>query len=188
MKSNQEQASILSLRANVSESEAISSFASSGVSSFFWRLGKGKFQKIAPVYVPFRLYRVSYEMNRKVHTRYFALDQVQGILDLFEFPAVPVPGDLARIETHNQIQSAISQKESELLLREKVLRLIFQQGFFRLRQPNLQIELNQLCFNIPYWLGFYGEDGRIRCRVLDAVRRRMEGQKATLLFEHWLAS
>jgi hypothetical protein len=188
MRLNEAQTSILSLRANVSESEAIRSFAAGGLSAFFWRIGKGKFQRIAPAYVPFRLYRVSYEMNGKVHARYFALDQVQGILDLFEFSAVPEPNQLARIESRNQIQPAISEEQSELLLREKVLRLIFQQGFFRLRQPNLQIELSHLRFNIPYWLGFYGEDGRVRCRVLDAVRRRMEGQKATVLFEHWLAS
>jgi hypothetical protein len=188
MKSNQDQGDILSLRANVSESEAIRSFTTTGLASFFWRLSKGKFQRIAPAYVPFRLYRVSYEMNRKAHIRYFALDQVQGILDLFEFPDAPQQTNLARIETRNQIRPAISEKQSELLLREKVLRLIFQQGFFRLRQPNLKVELQQLHFSIPYWLGFYGEDGRVRCRVLDAVRRRMEGQKATLLFENWLAN
>jgi hypothetical protein len=41
---------------------------------------------------------------------------------------------------------------------------------------------------MPYWLGFYGADGALRCRVLDAVRRRMEGAKARALFEHWLAA
>jgi hypothetical protein len=188
MNSNQDPTNILSVRANVSESEAIRSFAAGSLSSVFWRLGKGKFQRIAAAYVPFRLYRLSYEMNRRTHSRYFALDQVQGILDLFEFPAVPEPKDLANVETRNQIQPAITDQESEVLLREKVLRLIFQQGFFRLRQPNLQVELTQLRFNIPYWLGFYGNDGQVRCRVLDAVRRRMEGQKATLLFEQWLAN
>jgi hypothetical protein len=28
----------------------------------------------------------------------------------------------------------------------------------------------------------------LRCRVMDAVRRRMEGEKATELFENWLAA
>jgi len=188
METSQNKAIIATLRCNVSESDAVRSFSAGNLSSLFWRLRKGEFHRIAPAYVPFFLYGVSYEMNRQRYQRYFALDQVQGILDLFEFPAVPNPGDFSRIATRNQIPAALSEEESASLLREKVLRLIFQQGFFRLRKPNLQIERIPLPFNIPYWLGFYGDDGRLRCRVLDAVRRRMEGEKATQLFENWLSS
>jgi hypothetical protein len=178
--------SILSLRANVSESEALRSFAPGRLSSILPRLGRGQFRRIAPAYVPFRLYRVSYEMNRQRFTRHFALDQAQGVLDLFEFPKTPDPSELTSIETRNQMPASISLEQAESLLHAKVLRLIFQQGFFRLSCPNLQIARDPLQFNIPYWLGFYGQDGQLHCRVLDAVRRRMEGQKATQLFEHWL--
>jgi hypothetical protein len=188
MLTTQHESTIASLRSNVSESEAIRSFSSRNLSSIVWRLRKGNFQRIATAYVPFCTYRVTYEMNRQRHSRHFALDQVQGILDLFEFPTAPDSGDWCRVQTRNQIPIGLSEEQSESLLREKVLRLIFQQGFFRLGRPNLTIERNSQQFNIPYWLGFYGEDGRVRCRVLDAVRRRMEGQKATVLFEHWLAN
>jgi hypothetical protein len=41
--------------------------------------------------------------------------------------------------------------------------------------------------HVPYWLGFYG-NAALRCRVLNAVRRRMEGAKASALFESWLAA
>ncbi len=69
-----------------------------------------------------------------------------------------------------------------------MLRLLFQSGFFKVRAPRVSVETVGVSFGIPYWLGFYGEDGSLRCRVLDAVRRRMEGEKATVLFEQWLAA
>jgi hypothetical protein len=56
------------------------------------------------------------------------------------------------------------------------------------RRPKLTVACLPLDFHMPYWLGFYGADGALRCRVLDAVRRRMEGAKARALFEHWLAA
>jgi len=28
----------------------------------------------------------------------------------------------------------------------------------------------------------------VRCRVIDALRRRVEGAKASAFFEHWLAA
>ena len=43
-------------------------------------------------------------------------------------------------------------------------------------------------YHVPYWLGFYGTQQDLRCRVLDAVRRRIEGARASALFEQWLAA
>jgi hypothetical protein len=74
------------------------------------------------------------------------------------------------------------------LLREKVLRIIFQQGFFKLREPRLDITREPGEIYLPYWLGFYGGGETVRCRVLDAVRRRIEGAKASAFFEQWLAA
>ncbi len=176
------------LRPNVSESEAFSEFRSMRLSSLMWRLSYGPLQRIALVFLPFALYRLHYEMGRTRRTRYFALDQIEGALDLYEFPEAISPGNLLSIETRNRVVPTLSAGRAESRLREKALRLIFQQGFFRLRQPQLQIECILNPFHIPYWLGFYGIDGNLRCRVLDAVRRSMEGQKASLLFERWLAS
>ena len=73
------------------------------------------------------------------------------------------------------------------MLRQKVLRVIFQQGFFKVRDLQLEIALLPLELYVPYWVGFYGY-ATARCRVLNAVRRRMEGAKASALFESWLAA
>jgi hypothetical protein len=179
---------ILSLPRNVSESDALCEFRSKRLSSVLWRLGHGSLQRVAPLYLPFALYRLQYELDRTCHTRYVAIDQVEGTLDLFEFPELLTLEDLCEVETRNKIAPTLSSERSESLLREKVLRLVFQQGFFRMRRPQLELQCLVRQFHIPYWLGFYGKDGMLRCRVLDAVRRRMEGPKATLLFERWLAN
>ena len=180
--------SILTLRANVSESEAFREFRSTRFSALAWRLGHGPLQRIAPVYLPFSLYRLQYELSRTRYTRFVALDQIEGTLDLIEFPAALRADDLLSIQTRNKIEPALSDDRAESLLQEKSMRLVFQQGFFRLSRPQLELDCVLRQFHIPYWLGLYGKDGQLRCRALDAVRRRMEGSKATLLFEKWLAN
>jgi hypothetical protein len=51
----------------------------------------------------------------------------------------------------------------------------------------LEITQQPVELHVPYWLGFYGNKVA-RCRAMDAVRRRIEGAKATALFESWIAA
>jgi hypothetical protein len=67
-----------------------------------------------------------------------------------------------------------------------VLRVIFQQGFFKLRDANMTFQRLQFDLHLSYWLAFYGKN-TVRCRVLDATRGKIEGAKAAALFETWLA-
>lgn len=90
------------------------------------------------------------------------------------------------IATRNRPVPRLSPDHAAQLLREKVLRLIFQHGFFKVRAVQLEIERLPDEIHLPYWLGFYGTSRNLRCRVMDAVRRRMEGARATALFEQWL--
>ena len=183
------QATIQTLRPNVTRQEALRVFSLGGLRGLFWRLGHGPLQRLADVYVPYHLYRVRYEMGGAKHERIFALDAVDGSLDLFEFPAIPDRSQCEDLETRNHLQDALDDARAEALLREKVLRVLFQQGFFRLRgAPKLECARLPLELHMPYWLGLYGSDKALRCRVLDAVRRRMEGAKANAFFEHWLAA
>jgi hypothetical protein len=188
MLAKQQPTTLVSLRANVSQQEAVRAFRAFGASSLYWRVLRGPLQRLAVSYVPFRLYYVQYEMGPTRHSRWFALDRVQGTLDLFEFPGEPSQDRLTEIETRNCIAPNLREDQAESILREKVLRIIFQQGFFRVRDTRLQVQPSLMEFSMPYWLAFYGADGTLRCRVMDAVRRRMEGEKATQLFENWLAA
>jgi hypothetical protein len=161
---------------------------STGASTRFYRLRAGPLQRIADAYVPYWGYRVQYDMAGALHTRFFALDAVGGTLDLFEFPVLPSGQQLLCVETRNRLPAALTRERGEESLREKALRVIFLQGFFKLRGGKIDVQRESAEFHIPYWLGFYGDAQAVRCRVLDAVRRRIEGAKATAFFEEWLAA
>src|SRR5256884_526727 len=109
-------------------------------------------------------------------------------LDLFEFPQIPGEGELLTRPSRNLLGAALSEERAAGLLRDKVLRVIFQQGFFKLRDPRIEITRVPCELHLPYWLGFYERSGSVRCRVMDAIRRRMEGAKASAFIEQWLAA
>ena len=178
---------IQTLKPNVTQQEALRTFSSVGPSTLYWRLRSGPLRRIADVYVPYWLYRVQYNLGRAAHATLFAIDAVNGSLDLFTFPRIPAAQDLVSVHTRNHVAPSLPQPTAENLLRQKVLRVIFQQGFFKVRDLQLEIALQPLELHVPYWLGFYGYTAA-RCRVLNAVRRRMEGAKASALFESWLAA
>lgn len=181
-------ATIRSLRPNVSRDHAIGAFSSRGFANKLWQMRNGPLQRIADAYVPCWIFRVRYESSGAMQTRLFALDAVDGSLDLFEFPRLPGPQEFLFMETRNFLRPSLAGAHGEELLREKVLRVIFQQGFFKLRERGLDVVREPLELHFPYWLGFYGTRGAVRCRVMDAVRRRIEGAKATAFFEQWLAA
>jgi hypothetical protein len=181
-------ATIRILKPNVSRKDAIGVFSSRGFANRVWQMRNGPLQRIADAYVPCWIYGVCYGLGRTTQTRFFALDAVEGSLDLLEFPQPPGPQEFLSIETRNFLRPSLAEARAEELLREKVLRVIFQQGFFKLRKRGVEVVREPLELHLPYWLGLYGARGVVRCRVMDAVRRRVEGAKASALFEQWLAA
>jgi hypothetical protein len=179
---------IRSLKSNVSQGDVIRTFSSRGFSNRLWQIRNGSLQRIASAYVPYWLYQARFAAGKAAQTRLFALDAVEGSLDLFEFPRLPYAHEIVSIETRNFLQPSLTEACAEELLREKILHLIFQQGFFRLRERILDIAREPVELYLPYWLGFYGKRGTVHCRVMDGVRRRVEGAKASAFFEQWLAA
>jgi hypothetical protein len=179
---------IQTLKPNVTQEEAIRAFRSGLFSSAYLRVRNGPVQRLAAVYVPFWVYRVRYEIRTAAITRFFALDGVRGSLDLFEFPHAPGADELVETQTRNRLLPRLTEDSARDTLRLKVLRVLFQQGFFRMRALTLEIERVPLGLHLPYWLAFYGHGQSAKCRVLDAVRRRIEGAKAAAFFEDWLAA
>jgi hypothetical protein len=175
------------LKPNVTQQEALRTFSDAKLFTLYWRIRSGPLRRIADVYLPYWLYRVRYNMGRSAHSTLFAIDAVNGSLDLFTFPRTPGPADLVSIHTRNFVAPSLQPSDAEALLRQKVLRVIFQRGFFKVRDLNLEITREPIELHVPYWLGFYGNTVA-RCRAMDAVRRRIEGAKATALFESWLAA
>jgi hypothetical protein len=176
---------IRTLKPNVTQEEAVRAFSGTGVSALFWRMRSGPLRRIADAYVPYFLYRVKYT---GAPARLFAIDAVDGSLDLFQFPRIPEERELLALDARNRLLAALAEERAAELLRDKVLRVIFQQGFFKIRDARLEITLVRCELHLPYWLGFHERDGAVRCRVMDAVRRKMEGAKACAFFEQWLAA
>jgi hypothetical protein len=172
----------------VSQVDAVRAFSKPGISSMYWRIKAGTLERIADAYVPYQFYEVSYVMARAPQTRLFAMDAVDGSLDLFEFPHLPIELQTLVLETRNRLEPSLADANADELLREKVLRVIFQQGFFKVRDATIKFSRQSTTIYMPYWLGFYATGNIVRCRVMDAVRRRMEGAKASAFFEEWLAA
>src|ERR1700692_3041709 len=127
---------IRSLKPNVTRDDAIAAFTASGPASWYWKMRSGSLQSIADAYLPFRVYRVRYHMGGAPRSHYFALDAVDGSLDLFEFSVPPGEAETVAVSSRNHPAPALSQDRSDELLRDKVLRLIFQQGFFKVNNVN----------------------------------------------------
>lgn len=177
---------IRSLKANVSRSEAEQHFT--GGTFSLARMFRDPARSIADLYIPFRLFQVKIVTGAREQSHIFGLEAVQGILDLYEFPALPGAESVMSLETRNVLQTRLSADQAKEEVLAKVRRLVFSRGFFRLRDLRFEaVEVpGEIC--IPYWVCFRGDDGQVRISVLDAVRRRPEGAKVRRLVEQWLQS
>ncbi len=114
---------IQTLKPNVTQEEALRTFSGAGLSTLFWRIRSGPLRRIADVYVPYWLYRVQYNVGRAAHKSLFAIDAVNGSLDLFTFPRIPDAKDLISVQTRNYVAPSLQPSDGEALLRQKVLRV-----------------------------------------------------------------
>lgn len=178
---------ILSLRPNVTREDAVRQFQGHGVSGRVRSLINGPLQSLAETYVPFHLFRV--EVRNGEHPAqvlWLAVDAVTGALDPYSFD-VELPQDqMVRVRTRNRTQPRLSVEQARALVLDKARRIVFGNGFFRLRSLNLQADIVPVEFHVPYWIGFFGRDGNAGLVVMDAVRRRIEGAKGRAFFRDWL--
>src|SRR5437899_9429325 len=119
---------IRALKPNVTQEEAVRAFSGNGVSAFYWRMRSGPLRRIADAYVPYFLYRVK---CAGAPVRLFAMDAVDGSLDLFEFPRIPVERELQALEGRNRLPATLTEERAAELLRDKVLRVISSRAFSR---------------------------------------------------------
>lgn len=181
-----ERRTIRSLRANVTQAEAIAAFQG-GSGRWLRPMLGGELRRVAAAYLPFRLYEVEITERGDSTTCLFALDDVSGSMDLYELERLPGDAELMSIETPNCPAAMLDATRALELLRNKVQRAVFQSGFFRVRGLSIRAQRLPVEFHVPYWLGFFGNGARARLRVMDAVRRRFEGGKARAIFQDWIA-
>ena len=172
-----------SLRANVGQAEAVSLLEGGWGRRWIGR----PLRSVAAAYVPFRLYDVEIVNGGKRQRGFFALEAVTGELDLYAFENPPSAADLVEVESRNRLEAALGDEQAMEALKGKLRRLMYQRGFFRVKELEFRANVAAPDLYVPYWIGFYQVGRGVRTRVLDAVRRRFEGGKARALFEGWLS-
>lgn len=178
---------ICSLRPKVTQEEAIAALSPRSVLGALQNHFTGPLRSIAAVYVPFQLFRATIQNGPQREERLLAIDAVRGSLDIYGFEQLPAPSECVQVETCNYLMAELPAARAAELLKEKLRRMIFRQGFFRVRHFSIEMASIGGRIHIPYWVGFRGRRARAHLSVLDAVRRRPEGAKARDLFQLWLS-
>ncbi len=174
--------SIRSLTPQVTQIEAVAALTRGR-----WaRIGSGPLRAVAAVYVPFRVYQVDLLNGGRQDTSLLAADAVTGALDPYALTQLPGEDELVTVESANVLRACLDEQAGAMLLEGKLRRVVFQRGFFRVRDLTVHARRLPLDVHVPFWLGFCGTGPRARLRVLDAVRGQMEGARARALFEDWL--
>ncbi len=135
-------------------------------------------------FVPYYLFQVEIRNGDKLSSQLLAIDATIGELDLYSFEQVPT--EFAEIETTQFGETVLSEKHAFALLKEKVRRMVYLQGFFKIRDLSITGQLIRLIY-IPYWIGFYTRNNQSVLEVVDAVRGRFEGAKVRDLVMDWFA-
>jgi hypothetical protein len=177
---------ICSLQPAVDRELALRNFSPAGPLGTLRRWRTGKLLGISDIYIPYRLYRVQVEDIRTRSARFLAVDAMSGALDPYEFPEPPLPGKSVEVVTSNSLPVRLAEDETRAFVLEKLRRLLFSNGFFRLAKPVMTAEMMSTTFYIPYWAGFYGGPRNVRVQVLNAVRGTIEGSKVSSLVKAWL--
>ena len=179
---------IRSLRPNVTRDEAIEQFSPGGLRELIKGLAFGELRSVADFYIPFHIFQVEITNAGTRDLKVLGLDAVNGSLDLYDFEKAPDNAQLIQLETRNYIDSQLDEIEANKKVIEKVQRVLFSRGFFRMRNLKIVATPEAGCFFVPYWVGFRGKDTVARISVIDAIRRKLEGAKVRHLLQNWLHS
>lgn len=165
---------------------ALQKLTTPGPLGVLYRWLNGPLRGVADIYIPYRIYKVTVEVNGASSERYYAVDAAAGTLDPYEFSALPEQEGWIEVGTRNFHPIGIEESETKQLVMDKVRRLLFSRGCFRLVNPQITAEFIQPEFYVPYWIGFYGNEQSVRITVLNAVRQTIEGGKVRQLVEAWM--
>jgi hypothetical protein len=179
---------IKALKANVSRSDAERVFAPSGISRALGMQKLRPLRSVAELYVPFRAYKVSIRRGNTLDQRWMALDLISGQLDPFTFESLPSSGDMDIVISRNRPEVALDDAAARTILTTKIQKVLFQSGFFRMKNLEIHIDAASVDFHMPYWIGFFGAGEAASIKILDATRRVMEGGKFRSVIYEWLAA
>jgi hypothetical protein len=148
------------------------------------RLKLGQFMFGTGFFLPYYLFEVEVVNGGKLTSQFLAIDAMTGELDLYNFEQPPAEFD--EVETEQIGETTLSEKQALALLKEKVRRMLYLQGFFQIRDLTITGKLVRRLY-LPYWVGFFKQKTQADIEVIDAVRGRFEGAKVHDLVYDWFA-
>lgn len=148
------------------------------------RFKLGQFLFGTGFFIPYYLFEVEILNGGKLTTQFLAIDAMEGELDLYSFEMPPTEFD--EVETTQIGETTLSEKQALALLKEKVRRQVYLQGFFQIRDLTITGKLVRLIY-LPYWVGFFKQKNQAEVEIIDAVRGRFEGAKVRDLVYDWFA-
>jgi hypothetical protein len=163
---------------------ALEKFSARGVSGLVRRCISGKLIGAAEIYIPYRLYKITVRDRIMSAVRFLAVDAACGIFDPIEIGNAPF--DYHLIETRNFLPSEVAETDTQAIVLSKARTVLFSAGLFRLREPEISVELVENDFHIGYWAGFYGSKKNMNIMVVDAMTRTIAGGKVTECVKKWL--
>jgi len=176
------------LKANVSRSDAARAFAPAGISRVLGIQKLRPLRSVAELYVPFRAYKVSIRRGNTLDQQWMAIDLLSGQLDPFTFESLPNDSEIEIVTSRNRPEVALDDATARTILTTKIHRVLFQSGFFRMKNLEIHFDSASVEFHMPYWIGFFGSGEAASIKVLDATRRVMEGGKFRSFIYEWLAA
>lgn len=146
------------------------------------RLKLGQFLFATGFFIPYYLFQVEILNGGKLSSQWLAIDAMTGELDLYSFEQVPTEFD--EVETTQIGETTLSEKQAFALLKEKVRRMVYLQGFFQISDLHITGNLVRQLY-LPYWVGFFTNKNQLEIEVIDAVRGRFEGAKVRDVVLDW---
>lgn len=172
------------LKSAVERELALEKLSARGLSGWMRRRISGKLIGAAEIYIPYRLYKITVRDRKVLAERFLAVDAACGIFDPIEIGRESL--NCRMVETRNFLTAEVAEADTRAIVLTKMRKVLFSAGMFRLREPEILVELVEDDFHIGYWTGFYGSRERTNVMVLDAMTQTMAGGKVTEHVKNWL--
>jgi hypothetical protein len=167
---------------NVSRERATAMFLGS-----FRELRYGRLRVVIDFHLPYYLFLVRMVNSRRSIDSLYGIDAITGHLDPYQFENPVTAGNCREVETLYSLPPQIDPQVAFDFLEERMMRLIFMRGVFKMREWKVSGDLVE-SFYIPYWIGVYERKDRAHLEVIDAVRGRFEGAKVREMAVRWFMS
>jgi hypothetical protein len=170
---------ITSVKPNITRDQAVGNFRGR-----FNELRHGRLRIAVDFYVPYRFFQMTWDNGRRKSDTILAADAVTGNFDLVEFNQLPGAVERMTVDTRMTVEERVSEEEAYRLVRERMTRLVFMKGFFKLSRVSVEINL-AASLHLPYWVGVYERHGRAHLEIINALQGRFEGAKLREIVAEW---